>query len=330
MEYAAVESRSGGWVSDQIPPALGGGVDGRDRRAHFRQLLSRDEPLVVPGVFDALTGVMVERSGFRSCYLTGAGIANTQLAVPDVGIVTFDAIVNQALRLTAATTLPVIVDVDTGFGGPTSVMHVVRTLETLGVAAIQMEDQQMPKRCGHFDRKRIVPTGEMQAKIDAARSARSDNNFVIIARTDAIAVDGFDGAIRRANAYRDAGADVVFVEAPVDLDQIRRIPREVAGVPLLINVVQGGRTPELSADELGNMGYRVVLHANLLMRSMASAGLRALQALKRGGDALEFDVEFLTWEERQRLVRLPDFDRIEDDLYDRWSRPDVKAGSAGE
>jgi 2-methylisocitrate lyase-like PEP mutase family enzyme len=315
-------------VLSGIPPALGGGVDGGSRRARFRELLSRDEPLLLPGVFDALSGAMAERTGFDSCYLTGAGIANTQLAVPDVGLVTFDAIATQALRLTASTQIPVVVDIDTGFGGPTSVMHTVRILEGLGVSAVQMEDQEMPKRCGHFDRKRVISRSEMQAKVDAAVSARLDDNFVVIARTDALAVEGFDKALDRAKAYRDAGADVIFVEAPVDVEQIERIPQEISDVPLLLNVIPGGRTPELSLDDLGKMGYKVVLHANLLMRAMASAGLAALDALRRSGGSPERDVPFLTWEERQSLVRLQDFDRIEDELFARWSSsaPVVEGG----
>lgn len=311
-----------------IPPPLGGAPTGVARRAQLRQLLGRKEPLLLPGVFDALTGVMAERTGFECCYLTGAGIANTQLAVPDVGIVSFDAIATQALRLTAATRLPVVVDIDTGFGGPTSVMHTVRTLEAIGVSAVQLEDQEMPKRCGHFDRKRVIPVSEMQAKVDAAVSARSDDNFVVIARTDALAVERFESALERGKAYRDAGADVVFIEAPVDISQMERIPREIPDVPLLVNVIPGGRTPELSASELGEMGYKVVLHANLLMRAMAAAGLTALEALRRSGSSPEKEVAFLTWQERQALVRLPQFDAIEDELFARWSLPVATAGRA--
>lgn len=312
-----------------IPSTLGGGPDGGARRARLRELIAGGGPLLLPGVFDGLTGAMAERSGFDSCYLTGAGIANTQLAVPDVGIVTFDAIATQALRLTAATRIPVVVDIDTGFGGPTAVMHTIRTLEAIGVSAVQMEDQEMPKRCGHFDRKRVIPASEMQAKVDAAVSARSDDNLVVIARTDALAVEGFDKALDRGKAYRDAGADAVFIEAPVDLAQLERIPQEIPDVPLLANVIPGGRTPELSASELGQMGYTIVLHANLLMRAMASAGLAALEALRRTGSSPASEVPFLTWQERQSLVRLPDFDAIEDELFARWSSSTTTSGETG-
>jgi 2-methylisocitrate lyase-like PEP mutase family enzyme len=315
-----------------IPPALGGGVDAAGRRRRLRELLESSGPVVVPGVFDGLTAVLAERHGFDACYLTGAGLANTQMGVPDIGLVSFDAVMTQALRIAAVTTIPLIVDADTGFGGPSSVMHVVRTLETVGVAAIQLEDQQMPKRCGHFDRKSVIATSEMQAKVEAATAARSDDNTLLIARTDALAVEGLDAALQRARAYRDAGADVIFIEAPVSLEEIKRIPQEIGDVPLVMNVVQGGKTPELSATELDMIGYKIVLHANLLMRAMVSAGSSALQMLKRtGGDAAEFDLPFLSWAERQELVRLPDFDAIEDELAARWAEAsDPQRASGGD
>lgn len=315
-----------------IPPALGGGADAATRRLRLRELLGSPGPLIVPGVFDGLTAVLAERHGFDACYLTGAGLANTQMGVPDVGLVSFDAVMTQALRIAAATTIPVLVDADTGFGGPSSVMHVVRTLEAVGVAGIQLEDQQMPKRCGHFDRKNVIATSEMQAKVEAATAARSDDNTLIIARTDALAVEGLDAALDRVRAYRDAGADVLFIEAPVSLEEIKRIPQEIGGVPLVMNVVQGGKSPELSAIELDEIGYKLVLHANLLMRAMVSAGSAALQMLKRtGGDTAGFDLPFLSWSERQELVRLQDFDAIEDELAARWAAgAGPQAASGGE
>lgn len=314
-----------------LPPALGGGADAGSRRRRLRELLETPGPLIVPGVFDGLTAVLAERHGFDACYLTGAGLANTQMGVPDVGLVSFDAVMTQALRIVAATTVPVIVDADTGFGGPSSVMHVVRTLEQVGVAGIQLEDQEMPKRCGHFDRKSVVATSEMQAKVEAATAARCDENTLVIARTDALAVEGLDAALERGRAYRDAGADAIFIEAPVSLDEIKRIPQEIADVPLVMNVVQGGKTPELAATDLDAIGYKIVLHANLLMRAMMAAGASALQMLKEtGGDTAAFTVPFLSWAERQELVRLADFDAIEDELAVRWSDGASSPGSGGE
>jgi 2-methylisocitrate lyase-like PEP mutase family enzyme len=279
-------------------------------------------------VFDALTGVLTERAGFAACYLTGAGLANTQMAVPDVGLLSFDSVLGQAFRITSATNIPLVVDIDTGFGGPTSVMHVVRALESVGVAAVQLEDQQMPKRCGHFERKQVVSTAEMQAKVDAATAARSDDNMVIIARTDAVAVEGLDAALQRAKSYLEAGADVLFVEAPDSLDAIKRIPEELGDVPLVMNVVQGGKTPELPADRLHAMGYKIILHANLVMRAMASAGSSALEVLQRTGATPTSGVPFLSWQDRQAIVRLPDYDAIEDELALRWGDSATGAGDA--
>ena len=307
----------------QLPLALGGGPPSSDKRASLRNALTAEVPLVLPGVVDALGAVLVEQAGFGGVYLTGAGLANTQMAVPDVGIMGFEAVVSQALRTAAVTSLPTVVDVDTGLGGPTAVMHVVRTMETVGVSGIQMEDQEMPKRCGHFDRKRVVPRGHMQAKIQAAMAARTDPNMIVIARTDAVSVEGFDSAIERGKAYRDVGADVVFIEAPDELDQIERIPREIPDVPLLINIVQGGRTPELSVQDLAEMGYQVVLHANLLMRSMVAAGQRALVDLRQHGTRTEAGGPFLSWQARQELVQLPTFDELEDHFMNMWAADGV-------
>ena len=314
-------------MQQPIPPALGGGADGASRRQALRGLLDREGPLVLPGVFDGLTGVLAEQAGFESCYLTGAGVANTQLAVPDVGLLSFDTVVIQALRLTAATNIPVIVDVDTGLGGPAAVMHVVRTLETIGVAGIQMEDQQMPKRCGHFDRKRVISASEMQAKVEAAVTARKDDNMIVIARTDALAIEGADSALQRAKAYREAGADIIFIEAPESREEIERIPQEIPDVPLLMNVVQGGKSPELSAADLYGMGYKVILHANLLMRAMVGAGQVALESLRRTGTMVESDLPFLSWDDRQSLVGLPRFDSLEDHFRARWSDSPLQDGN---
>jgi 2-methylisocitrate lyase-like PEP mutase family enzyme len=274
--------------------------------------------LLLPGVFDALTATMAERSGFEGVYVTGAGIANTQLGVPDVGLVSFDTVLAQSMRIVAATAVPTIVDIDTGFGGPISVMHTVRALGAIGVAAVQIEDQVMPKRCGHFDGKALASTAEMQRRVAAAVDARVDDDFLVIARTDAIAVEGFTSAIRRAKAYREAGADVLFVEAPTSMEQIRAIPQELAGSPLLMNVVQGGRTPELTVEALGFLGYQVVLHANYVMRAMARAGLDALRFLRETGSTDDAVVPIVSWQQRQELVRLDDFDGLEKHLAETW------------
>jgi 2-methylisocitrate lyase-like PEP mutase family enzyme len=302
-------------------PLLGGGVNPADRHAVLRAAIMDGTALVVPGVYDALTAVLAERAGFRACYLTGAGLANSQLGAPDVGLISPDMLVTQAARISAVTTIPIIVDCDTGFGGPTSVMRVVRALEAVDVSAVQLEDQAIPKRCGHFEGKRLISVEEMQAKIDAATIARRNDDVVVIARTDAIAVEGLDAAVERAKAYREAGADVLFVEAPDSVETIEELPGRLAGGPLLMNVVPGGKTPELGADRLRELGYTVQLHANLLLRSMVSAGVSALTAL-HDLDARGADLPFLSWTERQEIVRLPEFDAMESRLQEKWGYRD--------
>lgn len=274
--------------------------------------------MVLPGIYDALTAVLAENAGFGALYLTGAGLSNSQLGAPDVGLLSFDMIATQAMRICAATTAPLIVDIDTGFGGPTTVMHAVRTLETIGVAGIQLEDQSMPKRCGHFSGKDVIEMGAMQAKIDAATRARSDDDFLIIARTDAVAVHGLEDGLRRARGYAEAGADVLFVEAPASAEDVRRIPTALPGIPLLINVVPGGVTPDFSVAEVAGMGYQLILHANLVLRSVMKATADILGHLHATGESASREGAFVTWEERQRVVRLAEFDAVEDAVTQRW------------
>lgn len=306
------------------PPVLHNSATGEFRRAVLANRLAVPEALVLPGIYDALTGLLAESAGFEALYLTGAGLSNSQLGAPDVGLLSFDMIAMQAMRICAATTVPLVVDIDTGFGGPASVMHAVRTLETLGVAAVQIEDQTMPKRCGHFSGKSVIDSGAMQAKIDAATRARSDENFLIIARTDAVAICGMEDALRRARGYADAGADVLFIEAPETIAEVRRIPKELPGISLLTNVVPGGLTPEFSAQELSDMGYKLVLHANLVLRSVMKATVDVLEHLKNSGESSGRVGDFVTWGERQRLVRLEEFKAIEDAVTQRW---EIAAGT---
>jgi 2-methylisocitrate lyase-like PEP mutase family enzyme len=301
-----------------LPLALGGGRTPAQKREALRQIIDGAQAVTVPGVYDALTAVMAQGAGFPVAYLTGAGVANTQLGVPDVGLLQFDSILLQLRRIVGVTDFPIIVDADTGFGGPASTMYVTRMLEATGAAAMQIEDQEMPKRCGHFQSKSVVELGEMQAKVEAAVLARTDPNFLVIARTDALAPEGLESALRRAHGYRDAGADIIFIEAPNTTDDLTRIAESLSGVPLLINVVEGGTTPDQPTSEYEALGYRLVLRANLLMRCMVHAGLECLAALKDGTSPMP---PLVSWEQRQELVRLQDFDDLEGRLRARWSTP---------
>lgn len=276
----------------------------------LRQLIAQPGIIIAPGAADALVARLVEQAGFPCVYITGAGIANTQLGVPDIGLTTMTEVVEQAGRIAQAVSIPCIADADTGYGNPINVIRTVRAYERAGLAGLHLEDQVMPKRCGHFSGKQVVPLEEMVKKIEAAVWARTDPDFVIVARTDARAVNGLDDAIARAKAYRAAGADMIFVEAPQSVDELRRVPREV-DAPLWANMVEGGKTPLLPASELEAMGYKLVIHANTLLRVAAKAVQEALAVLKRDGWTKNLLDHMIAWEERQRIVGLPAYEELE-------------------
>ena len=226
-----------------------------ERRARLRAALSNGT-LVLPGATDALGVRLIEAAGFDAAYATGAGLANAQFGVPDLGLVSLGEVADHVDRLASASRLPLVVDGDTGFGGPVMTMRAVRRLERAGAAAIQLEDQEMPKRCGHFDSHTLIPAEHMAAKLVAARQALEDDATVLIARTDARSVHDIDEAIRRAQLYVDAGVDVIFVEAPRTVEELEKVGRALTGVPLVVNVVEGGKTPQLSLDEYRAAGIR--------------------------------------------------------------------------
>ncbi len=298
-----------------------------ERRQSLRRALAatfEGTPLVLPGVTDALGARLVEQAGFGAVYATGAGLANAQYGVPDLGLVSLGEVVEHVSRRTEATHLPVVVDADTGYGAPLSVMRAVRLLERAGAAALQLEDQEMPKRCGHFDDHALIPVGHMQTKIAAAVHARTDDDLVVIARTDARSVEGIDAAIARGQAYVEAGADVIFVEAPRTVEELGLVGLQLHGVPLVVNVVEGGKTPQLELKEYVDLGFGIVLYANYLMRSMMAAGRDALTHLKLHGETATRANAIATWEERQSLFQLPEFSKAQalldqeyDDVRDR-------------
>jgi 2,3-dimethylmalate lyase len=280
-------------------------------RAQLRALLARPTATLLPGVSDALTARLAEVAGFEACYLTGSGLANAQFGVADVGLISLAEVVQQASRIVAATSLPVIVDADTGYGNSINVMRTVAELERAGVAAVQLEDQVTPKRCGHFGGKEVIPAEEMIAKLSAAREARGESGLVLIARTDAAAVLGFDAAVERARAYAAAGADVLFVEAPRTVDELRRIPQAVPGVPHLVNVVVGGLTPVLSRAELERLGFKLILYAGLALQVSMLAVRNALRHLATHGDPSAMSDRIMSFAERQQIVDLPAVEALE-------------------
>ena len=231
-------------------------VDAMSYAKKLRELLAGDELVIAPGAYDGLTARLVELAGFPVVYATGAGISNSQLGVADLGLTTMTKVLDQVRRMVGAVTVPVICDIDTGYGNAVNVFRTVREFERAGAAAVQIEDQVMPKKCGHFDGEQVVPFDEAVQKVRAAVEARGSSQLMIIARTDAIATDGLDEAVRRARAFHEAGADALFVEGPRSREELVEIGRSVPGVKVA-NMVEGGRTPLQTAADLRAMGFQL-------------------------------------------------------------------------
>ena len=263
----------------------------------LRDIISRRGAVLAPGAANALFARIIEDLGFECVYVTGAGIANMALGAPDVGLTSLDDV---------AQTL--IVDADTGFGNAVNTWRTMKVLERAGAAAIQLEDQDFPKRCGHFNGKGVIPLGQMLPKIRAAADARTKDTL-IIARTDALAVDGIDAAMERAEAFIEAGADMTFVEAPRDADQMRRIA--ALGVPQVANIVHGGKTPPLPQSELAAMGFGIVLYANAALQAAVRASTEVLTSLKVRGSLEAVHEQLATFEERQSAVAKDKWDALE-------------------
>jgi 2-methylisocitrate lyase-like PEP mutase family enzyme len=276
----------------------------------LRAKLAERRGLIVPGASDALAARVIASLGFEAVYVSGAGVTNALLGLPDLGFISLPELAQQTAAIREAVDLPIVVDADTGFGNPLHVHHTVRLLERAGANAIQIEDQVFPKRCGHFSGKQVIPAAEMTAKIKAAVDARRDHDLLIVARTDARAVDGFQAAIDRAAKWIEAGADVTFVEAPETLDEVRRIP-SLLRAPQVINLVAGGKTPIATASELASMGYALVLYANAALQGAIAGMQAALGELKTRGAIDENGGKIASFAERQKLVRKPLFDELE-------------------
>src|SRR5215831_3567219 len=277
---------------------------------HLRALLKSREAVLLPGAANALTARIIEDLGFKAIYVTGAGIANTTLGAPDIGLVSMTELAHHVGAMRHAVALPLIVDADTGFGNPLNVARTIRILERAGANAIQLEDQDFPKKCGHFSGKSVIDADEMVQKIRAAADARTDADLVIIARTDAIATHGFEDAMARAAAYIEAGADMTFVEAPRTKEQIAEIPKRLKA-PQFINIVAGGLTPMIGLDELKTMGYSMILYANAALQASVAGMQKVLGHLKTHGSLEGAASDLASFEERQRLVGKPHYDALE-------------------
>src|SRR6202167_120335 len=249
------------------------------RRPSLRQLLEGPEPVLAPGAYDALTARIIEQAGFPAVYMTGFGTAASLLGRPDVGLLSMSEMVDNARRMAQALDVPLIADADTGYGNPLNVIHTVQEYERAGVSAIHIEDQITPKKCGHMENKQVVSGAEMCAKIHGATEARSSADFLIIARTDARAVEGLESALRRARSYREAGADLLFVEAPQSEDEVAEIARAFPDVPLLFNWAEGGKTPPVSLGRLTELGYRIVIFPISTLLAARAAGRAILREI---------------------------------------------------
>ena len=276
----------------------------------LRQLLRQRKAVLLPGAANALAARVIEDIGFKAIYVTGAGVANTFLGVPDIGLLSVTELASHVSAMREAVALPLIIDADTGFGNAINVTRTIQTLERSGANAIQLEDQEFPKRCGHFFGKSVISRAEMMQKIHAAVDARVDSDLLIVARTDAIAVNGFDDAMERAAAYIEAGADMIFVEAPRSREQIAEIPKRL-GVPQFINIVAGGLTPMIGLGELEKMGYSMVLYANTALQASIAGMQKVLGHLKAHGSLDGVSSQLASFEERQRIVSKPHFDDLE-------------------
>ncbi|MEW6262020.1 MAG: oxaloacetate decarboxylase [Thermodesulfobacteriota bacterium] len=268
-----------------------------------RKMIDQGRLLVSMGAFDVLSAKIIEAAGLPSVYVTGYGAAAAILGAPDLGLLASSEMIDQVRRIAAAVECPVIADADTGYGGPANVWRTVREYEAAGVEVIQLEDQEWPKKCGHLEGKRLVPPEEMLRRLRVAVQARRSPDFLIIARTDAVAVEGFTAAMERAQAYREAGADILFVEAPRTVQQMKDIPR-LLQAPCLANMVEGGQTPFKSVSELAELGYAVALYPISALLAAAAAVRRTAEALKQQGSTAALAREMISFSEFNEIIGL--------------------------
>tara|TARA_B100001105_G_scaffold36925_3_gene26146 strand:- start:695 stop:1564 length:870 start_codon:yes stop_codon:yes gene_type:complete len=279
-------------------------------RQQLKALVEARRGLIVPGAFNALSAKVIADLGYPAIYVTGAGVTNMWFGMPDQGFMGLAEIADHTARIRDAVDVPLIVDADTGFGNALNVHHTVRTLERAGADCIQLEDQVAPKRCGHFSGKDVIGLDEAVGKIKAAVDARRDPDLLIMARTDAAATQGFDAAVDRAQAFAEAGADILFVEAVTKAEEVRALPQRLAK-PQLMNMVIGGRTPIFNASELAELGYGIVLYANAALQGAVAGMQKALTVLRDDKQVLESSGLVTPFAERQRLVGKPQWDEME-------------------
>lgn len=271
----------------------------------LREILARPQATIAPGAFDGLSARLVEQAGFELIYASGGAIARSS-GFPDIGLLGFTEVCERIAQMVEVTTVPIIADADTGYGNSVNVHRTMKCFERLGIAGLHLEDQQFPKRCGHLDGKGLVSQAEMVHKLKIARDSFQDPNFVLIARTDAIAVEGFDRALERAHAYLEAGADMIFVEAPETEDHVKRIAEEIKQ-PKLINMFYGGKTPLIPMEKLNAWGYRVVIIPSDLQRASIHAMQKILSVIKEHGDSAKMSGEQVSFKDREVIIRTQEY-----------------------
>jgi methylisocitrate lyase len=284
----------------------------------FRQALRQEKPLQIVGAVNAYSAMLAERSGYRALYLSGAGVANASFGLPDLGITSLNDVLEDVRRITSASSLPLLVDIDTGWGGAFNIARTIKEMIKAGAAAVHIEDQVAQKRCGHRPGKAIVPVEEMLDRIKAAVDAKTDADFVVMARTDALAVDGFDAVIDRVVAFEAAGADAIFAEAMTDLDLYRRVVSAVR-IPVLANITEFGQTPLYSTAELGSVGIAMALYPLSAFRAMSAAALGVYQAIRRDGSQKAVVGAMQTRAELYECLGYHDYERKLDALFAKES-----------
>ena len=270
----------------------------------LRTILNQEKTLLVPGAYDAFSAKILKQAGFPVLYMTGSGVTASLTGMPDVGLLTMTEMVDQARRIVNAVDLPVICDADHGYGNPLNVIRTVKEYERAQVAGIHMEDQVAPKKCGHFEGKQVIAAEEMCKKIEAALYAREDKDFLLIARTDARSILGLEEALRRARMYAEAGADMIFLESPQSVKELERIPSELSGIPLLVNIVEGGKTPALPFQDLQTMGFKIVLYPTCGIRAVAKTLQELAAHLYRFKDTKDFENRLVSFKGRNEITGL--------------------------
>lgn len=292
----------------------------------LRSLLAGDDLVLAPGCFDALGARLIEAAGFTAAYMTGFGTSAARLGQPDIGLLTMSEMVDNARRIARAVRIPVIADADTGYGNPLNVIRTVQEYESAGVAALHLEDQVMPKKCGHIEGKQVIGAAEMGAKVRAAVAARSSSDFVIIARTDARAVEGLPAALERARRYRDEGADMLFVEAPQSIAEIEMIATALSDVPLLFNYAEGGKTPPVTHAQLQALGFRLVIFPIGLLLAATAAMRALLERIRADGSPIEVLPTLMPFAEFLDFIGLPEVGELERRFVDREADRPTAAG----